>query len=58
VEQPAVQSPPAASITVTIGRVEVKAVTAPEKAREAAPKTRRPNLPLDEYLRRRNGGVP
>jgi hypothetical protein len=46
-----------AAITVTIGRVEVKAVTASETTRQQVAKPRRPNLTLEEYLRQRNGAA-
>ena len=53
--QPAVDPPPAPTIRVTIGRVEVRAVLPPPApARTPAPAT--PKLSLDEYLRSRNGG--
>jgi hypothetical protein len=45
---------PAPTINITIGRVEVKAVSPP--ARPAAKTTRRPIMSLDDYLRQRSGG--
>jgi hypothetical protein len=42
-------------IQVTIGRIEVRAVTPPAPAR-SAPARPSPAPSLDEYLKRRNGG--
>jgi hypothetical protein len=39
-------------VRVTIGRVEVRAVMAPQPQRTAA-RTAPPSLPLDDYLRNR-----
>jgi len=52
---PAPESAPAPVVQVTIGRIEVRAVTPPAPARQAPARTS-PSLSLDEYLRRRNGG--
>ncbi|RKH49017.1 hypothetical protein D7Y23_18330 [Corallococcus sp. AB050B] len=52
---PAPESAPAPVVQVTIGRIEVRAVTPPAPARPAPARTS-PSLSLDEYLRRRNGG--
>ncbi len=49
------ESAPAPVVQVTIGRIEVRAVTPPAPARQAPARTS-PSLSLDEYLRRRNGG--
>lgn len=46
-------APPAPTIQVTIGRIEVRAESSPP-AHRAAPAA--PRLTLDEYLRQRNGG--
>jgi hypothetical protein len=45
------------SVHITIGRVEVRAITAstPKKRERAAPT---PSLPLADYLKQRNGGGP
>ncbi|WP_199746994.1 hypothetical protein, partial [Corallococcus sp. AB049A] len=51
----ALESAPAPVVQVTIGRIEVRAVTPPAPARPAPARTS-PSLSLDEYLRRRNGG--
>jgi hypothetical protein len=50
--QPSLKEAPA--IHVTIGRVEVRAVTPPVAAPKPAPKSA-PKLSLEDYLKRRNG---
>lgn len=50
----AVPSAPTPTVQVTIGRIEVRATSAPAPARHAA--AHAPRLSLDEYLRQRNGG--
>ncbi len=47
-------APPAPTIQVTIGRIEVRAESPQPLPRRATPAA--PRLTLDEYLRRRNGG--
>ncbi|OAN38269.1 hypothetical protein A6A03_05105 [Chloroflexus islandicus] len=44
-------------ITVTIGRVEVRAVPPPPPSSRPRPQPPAPRLSLDEYLRRREGGT-
>ncbi len=44
-------------ITVTIGRVEVRAVPPPSPPARPRPPSPAPKLSLDEYLRRREGGT-
>lgn len=44
------------TIRVTIGRVEVRAVTPPSRPPSKPAELRRPPLSLDEYLERRNAG--
>ncbi len=46
------------TIRVTIGRIDVRAVPSTSPAPSSAPKpnTSRPDLSLDDYLKRRNGG--
>jgi hypothetical protein len=48
--------PPAPTIKVAIGRIEVRAVTLPAPARREAPARPGPLLSLDEYLEQSNGG--
>lgn len=48
-------SPPEPIINVTIGRIEVRAITSPQKL-APKPESRTPVMGLDEYLRRRSGG--
>jgi hypothetical protein len=47
----------APTIRVTIGRIEVRASVPPAAPARQQPPRRQPALPLDEYLRRRNGGA-
>jgi len=47
---------PEPEVRVSIGRVEVKAVTPPEPVRRKTSTRPEPALSLDEYLARRNGG--
>jgi hypothetical protein len=51
----AAPDPPAPTIRVTIGRVEVRAVT-PTPAPSRKPARPAPRMSLDEYLRAQNGG--
>ncbi|HEY0172919.1 MAG TPA: hypothetical protein VGB98_18010 [Pyrinomonadaceae bacterium] len=51
-----VPEPPAPVIRVTIGRVEVRAVTSPTPAPARKPVRPTPRMSLDEYLRSQNGG--
>ncbi|MFN8570366.1 MAG: hypothetical protein U0Z44_23120, partial [Kouleothrix sp.] len=46
--------PPAPTVQVTIGRIEVRAAPAPAQATRRAAA---PLLSLDEYLRQRSGGA-
>ena len=52
--QPRVTEPP---VHVTIGRIEVTAVTAPP-APKRVPSSRKASMPLQDYLARRRGGQP
>lgn len=52
-EEPMSQTEPV--INVTIGRIEVRATVAPQKAMPKS-ENRPPVMGLDEYLRRRSGG--
>ena len=47
----------APTIRVTIGRIEVRAMVLPAPPARQQPPRWQPALPLDEYLRRRNGGA-
>ncbi len=49
------EPPPAPTIHVTIGRIEVRATPAPSSALPSRPKPA-PTMSLDDYLRQRNGG--
>jgi hypothetical protein len=49
-------SAPAPVIHITIGRLEVRAITAPAAAPAQRPERAIPKLSLDNYLRSRNGG--
>jgi hypothetical protein len=49
-------SPPAPTVQVTIGRVEVRALTPPAPQQLPGRSRRDPQLSLEEYLKRRNGG--
>ena len=51
----AAPGPPAPTIRVAIGRIEVRAVT-PPPARPPTPARTPPSLSLDDYLKQRNGG--
>ena len=51
----ATSEPPAPTIRVTIGRVEVRAITPPPPQRETPTQTS-PALSLDDYLRQHKGG--
>jgi hypothetical protein len=44
------------TIRVSIGRIDVRAVTPPPASRRPAPKRPGPSLPLDAYLKQRNEG--
>jgi hypothetical protein len=48
--------PPAPTIKVAIGRIEVRAVTPPAPAQRETPARPEPMLSLDDYLTQRNGG--
>ncbi len=48
--------PPTPTIRVTIGRIEVRAVTAPQTPRRPAPIKAAPSLSLDDYLKQRSEG--
>ena len=48
--------PPAPTIKVAIGRIEVRAVTPPAPAQRETPARPGPLLSLDDYLEQRNGG--
>jgi hypothetical protein len=48
--------PPAPTIKVAIGRIEVRAVTPPAPAQRETPAKPGPLLSLDDYLTQRNGG--
>ena len=48
--------PPAPTIKVAIGRIEVRSVTPPAPARRETPARPGPPLSLDDYLAQRNGG--
>ena len=54
----AAPEPPAPTIRVAIGRIEVRAIMPPPATptRQTAPTTPRPELSLDDYLKQRNGG--
>jgi hypothetical protein len=47
---------PAPTIRVTIGRVDVRAVHAPERPQPQRPRPPAPHLTLEDYLRDRNAG--
>ena len=47
---------PASTVRVTIGRIEIKATTAPDPQPQSSMPRRQPALPLDQYLQRRNEG--
>jgi hypothetical protein len=49
----AAATPPA--VHITIGRVEIRAITVPEHASPRTPKAAAPRLSLDDYLRTRGG---
>ena len=58
-QEPRVAAPesPAPAIRVTIGRIEVRAITPPMAAeRRAAPARPGPALSLEDYLKQHNGG--
>ncbi len=46
----------APTIRVTIGRIEVRAVTTPQPSRRPVPKKTAPSLSLDDYLKQRSEG--
>lgn len=48
--------PPAPTIRVAIGRIEVRAITPPAPAQRETPVRPGPLLSLDDYLKQRNGG--
>jgi hypothetical protein len=52
--QTSIAKPVEPIVHVTIGRVEIRAVTAPATPKRAAPS--KPTLSLNDYLQRRNGG--
>jgi hypothetical protein len=56
-ESPAERTEPAPTISVTIGRVEVRAAITPRVSPEGR-RERRAVLSLDDYLRKRSGGKP
>jgi hypothetical protein len=43
-------------VHISIGRIEVRAVTPPAQPAARTPPAPRPKLSLDEYLRQRNEG--
>jgi len=55
---PQVESPQDATVRIHIGRIEVRAVSAPQpvQAARVAPPPHGPKLTLDDYLRQRNEG--
>lgn len=55
---PEAEAPAAPTIKITIGRVDVRAVTPDKEAPRPAPAARNPALTLEEYLKRRSGGKP
>lgn len=48
---------PAPTIRVTIGRIDVRAITPPAPAPRTPPASAKPALSLDDYLKQREGGL-
>jgi hypothetical protein len=56
--KPGSSAPAAPTIKITIGRVDVRAMTPDQGTPRPAPERRNAALTLDEYLKRRSGGNP
>ncbi len=55
---PGPAAPPPQVIHVTIGRIEVRAAAAPTAPEPRRTSPAQPRVTLEDYLRRRNGGIP